>query len=79
MNLKILGILLSIIQILVGIWYFDWHSWNHIIVSVLLFLGGSVGFLTDAKSKFLMKVKRFIQIFGLMILILYLIKLFFVR
>ena len=78
MNLKHLGILLGIIEILVAIWYFDWHSWNHIFVSLLLFLGGINSFLTDTQSMFLKKIKSLIQIFCLTIVILFLIKLLFV-
>jgi len=78
MNLKKLGTLLAIIQILLAIWYFDWDSWNYIIVSILLFIGGTCGILTEIKSGFLIRIKELLQIIGVTIVILFLIKLIFV-
>jgi hypothetical protein len=78
MNLTILGILLAVIQILLAIWYFDWNSWDHIIVSILLFLGGIIGFLVNTQSKFLMKIKKLIHIIGFALVIFLLIKLLFI-
>lgn len=78
MNLKILGILLGIIQLLLAIWYFNWNSWNHIIVSILLFLGAMNVFLGNPQSRFLIQTKRLIHIVVLAIVTLLVIKLLFV-
>ena len=78
MNLKILGILLGIIEILAAIWYFDWQSCNHIIISILLFLGGINSFLPNPQSKFLVKIKKLIQIIVYVLIIFFLVKLLFV-
>jgi hypothetical protein len=78
MNSKNLGRLLGIIQILVALWYFDWHSWNQFFVSILLFLGGIYGLLTETQSKFLIKIRKVIFIVVLPIVVVFLIKLLFV-
>ncbi len=78
MNLKILGLLLGIIQILVAIWYFDWNSWNSIIVSILLFLSGIAGFLVDTQSRLLLKIKELIYIIGLSLVFILLIRILFI-
>ena len=70
------GKLLGIIQILLAVWYFDWHNWTQIIISVLLVLNGTLSFLTDTQSKFLTKSKKFIQIVALTIVVILLIKLY---
>ncbi len=78
MNLKILGIILGVVQILLAIWYFDWNSWNQILVSALLFLGAINVFLTNPQSKFSIQVIRLTQIIAVTIVFILLLKLLFV-
>ena len=78
MKSNILGKLLAVIQILLAIWYFDWQNWNQIFISTLLFLSGVIGFLIDAQSKFLTKVKKLLQIIAGVIVVILLVKLLFV-
>ena len=78
MNLKHLGILLGVIEILVAIWYFDLHSWNQIFVSIALFIGGILSFLPNPQSNFLIKIKKLIHIMVFMLFIIFFIKLLFV-
>ena len=73
-----IGKFLGIIQILLAVWYFEWHNGTRIIVSVLLILNGTLSFLTDTQSKFLTKSKKFIQIVALTIVVIITIKLFFI-
>jgi hypothetical protein len=73
-----IGKLLGIIQILLAVWYFEWHNGTRIIVSILLILNGTLSFLTDTQSKFLTKSKKFIQIAALTIVVMLTIKLFFI-
>ena len=79
MNLKVIGILLGVIQILVAIWYFDWHNWTYIFVSTLLFLSAINGFLTDSKSDLQIKIKKFIRAIGFTVVIILFIRLIFVE
>lgn len=72
------GKLLGIIQILLAVWYFDWHNRTQIIVSVLLALNGTLSFLTNTQSKFLTKLKKFIQIVAVTIAVILLIKLYLI-
>jgi hypothetical protein len=72
-----LGKLLGIVQILLAVWYFNWHDWTQIIVSTLLMLNGTLSFLTDTQSKFLASSKKFIQIIAVAIVSFLFIKLFF--
>ncbi len=74
-----IGKLLAIIQILLGIWYFDWHSWSLITVSIILFLSGILGFLPNPKSKFLTKSKTLIQIITVTLAVILIIKTFLVE
>lgn len=78
MKLNILGILLAVIQILFAVWYFDWQSWNQILVSVLLFLSGIITLLADQQSIFLLKLKNRLQIVSGIIIVIILIKLIFI-
>jgi hypothetical protein len=78
MKLNIIGKLLPAISILLAVWYFDWHDWNRIFTSVLLFLSGIIGFLTDTQSKSLTKLKELLQIIAVTIVFIFLIKLIFV-
>ena len=78
MKLTILGKLLAVLQILVAIWYFDWNSWNHVIVSFLLFISGVVTLIAGSRSRRLMGIKHALQIVGLVTVVFLLIKLLFV-
>ncbi len=78
MKLKILGVLLGVIQILLSFWYFDWNSWNQIIISILLFLGGINVFLSNPQSKLLIQIKRVIRTIIFVMVILLFIRILFV-
>lgn len=78
MKLNILGILLGSIQILLAIWYFDWQSWNQILVSNLLFLSGIITLLADKQSVFLTRLKKCLQVIAGVFVVVLIIKVIFV-
>ena len=78
MKLSFFGKLLGIAQILFAVWYFNWQSWNQILVSVLLFLGGVITFLADSQSKPVIKLKNSLQVISGVAIVIFLIKLLFV-
>lgn len=78
MKLKILLKISAIIQILLGIWYFDWNSCNQIMVSTLQFLGGLGFLLILAKSEYLQKAGDFILFIGGIIVVFLIFKILFV-
>lgn len=73
MKSDIIGKLLAVALILVAIWTFDWHSWNQIFISVLLFLSGIIILLMEKKSLFSTKLKNFLQFVSIIIVIIMLI------
>jgi hypothetical protein len=59
-----------------ALWYFNPHNWTQIIVSVLLFLNGTLSFFTDTQSKFVIKLKGLLQIIAVSLAVILLIKTF---
>jgi hypothetical protein len=56
-KLGMLGRILGVIQILVAIFVLDMKSWNQIIVSVLLFLGGTLMLTAEVDSTAIRRVR----------------------
>jgi hypothetical protein len=56
-KLGMLGRILGVIQILVAIFVLDVKSWNQIIVSVLLFLGGTLMLTAEIDSTTIRRVR----------------------
>jgi hypothetical protein len=56
-KLGMLGRILGVIQILVAIFVLDMKSWNQIIVSVLLFLGGTLMLTAEIDSTTIRRVR----------------------
>jgi hypothetical protein len=68
------GKVLGMLQILVSIFVLDLNSWNQIIVSVLLFLGGLLMLTMDADSKFIRGARSFISYAAILISVALIIK-----
>jgi hypothetical protein len=56
-KLGMIGRILGVIQILVAIFVLDMKSWNQIIVSVLLFLGGTLMLTAEIDSTTIRRVR----------------------
>ncbi len=61
MNLKIIGIALAVVQILIAVWYFDWHSTNQMLLSGALGLSGASNLLLETESEKLKSTRRFLR------------------
>lgn len=66
-TLRILGNVLGVLQFLVAAVNFDPNSWNQIVVSVLLFLGGILMLTVDASSATLLRARAVISYFVILL------------
>jgi len=78
MNIKIIGKILAIINILLAVYVFDWSSWNKTIISSLLFLIGISLFLKDSKTEVYRELSKSLHRIAFIISIFFIIKLIFV-
>ncbi len=73
-KLSMLGRILGVIQILVAIFVLDVKSWNQIIVSVLLFIGGTLMLTVDVDSTAIRKVRGVLSLVAVAISVALIIK-----
>jgi hypothetical protein len=79
MNLRYLGYLLGLLQIIVAIWIFDLSNWNKIIIAILLFLGGVNSFLENPQSQYLVKIKWLIYIMIFIAMVIFVFRMILVK
>jgi hypothetical protein len=73
-KLSMLGRILGVIQILVAIFVLDMKSWNQIIVSLLLFLGGTLMLTAGVDSPAIRKVRGVLSLVAVAISVALIIK-----
>lgn len=73
-KLGMLGKILGVIQILVAIFVLDVKSWNQIIVSALLFLGGTLMLTAEVDSTAIRKVRGVLSLVAVAISVALIIK-----
>ncbi|HUR98223.1 MAG TPA: hypothetical protein VMZ26_09190 [Pyrinomonadaceae bacterium] len=60
-NIRAIGKILGVLQIIVAIFVFDTGQWNEMIVSALLFLGGVLTLTTDMNATFIQKCRSILS------------------
>jgi hypothetical protein len=73
-KLGMLGKILGVIQILVAIFVLDVKSWNQIIVSALLFLGGTLMLTAEVDSTAIRKARGVLSFIAVAISVALIIK-----
>jgi hypothetical protein len=73
-KLGMLGKILGVIQILVAIFVLDMKSWNQIIVSVLLFLGGALMLTAGVDSTAIRKSRNVLSFIAVAISVALIVK-----
>jgi hypothetical protein len=71
---NLLGKVLGVIQILVAIFVLDMKSWNQIIVSVLLFLGGALMLTAGVDSTAIRKSRNVLSFIAVAISVALIVK-----
>lgn len=72
--MKLIEIALVAILVLAAFYSFGWYSWNGILISVLLLCCASTLVLQDPASAFQKKLKRAINRFSIVLVILLVVK-----
>lgn len=60
-NIRAIGKILGVLQVIVAIFVFDADQWNEMIVSALLFLGGVLTLTTDMNATFIQKCRSILS------------------
>lgn len=76
-TLRVPGYILGVFQILVAVVNFDPHSWNPILISVLLFLGGLLAMTMDMNSKLIRYARSALSYVAILLSAVLVVKLLF--
>jgi hypothetical protein len=78
-KLSLLGKILGVLQMVIAVFVLDMNSWNGILVSVLLFLGGVLLLTADVTSTVFQSARRVLSYITILIAVALIIKLFAVH
>jgi hypothetical protein len=59
--MKLTGKIIAVVAIIIAIYNFDRHNWNHIIVPILVIMSALMYLIKDSKDEFARRLNRFLM------------------
>ena len=76
--MNLIGKIIAVVTIIIAIYTFDWHTFNQIVIPILLMMSATLILLKDKRTPFARKLNDFLVKAGVVLAVILILKMIFI-